>query len=71
MIVMARVAWAFNIRADPTAPIDFNINSGYTDGFVFSPVPFQARLEVRSPIHEAIIMKEYQAATAFLKPYEA
>ena len=70
MIVMARVAWAFNIAADPAAPIDSSIESGYTDGFVFSPVPFRAHLEVRSSTHEAIIVQEYEAAKAVLRQYE-
>ena len=70
MTVIPRVAWGFNISADPAHRIDSRIDSGYSDGFVFSPLPFKARLDVRSPKHEEIILKEYEAAKAFFKKYE-
>lgn len=70
MLAMARIAWAFNIRADPAAPIDSGVDRGYSDGFVFSPLPFEVQLEARSPIHEAIITKEQDAAKTVLKQYD-
>ena len=70
MTVIPRIAWGFDISADPASPIDRTIESGYSNGFVFSPMPFNVHLEVRSPQHEAVILREYEDAKAFFAKYK-
>lgn len=38
------MCWAFDIREDPTAPID---TMAFTDGSVVHPHPFRVRIEPR------------------------
>ncbi|KAK5465526.1 hypothetical protein LTS15_002089 [Exophiala xenobiotica] len=71
MTNMAQIAWAFDITADPNAPaLDLNIETGYSDVFVFGPNPFSASFSVRSPQHLETIEKEYQEAQIFFQQYE-
>ncbi len=71
MINMAKLAWAFDIKADPNAPpLDLNVETGYSDGFVFGPKPFSASFAVRSAKHLETIEREYEEAKIFFKRYE-
>lgn len=71
MINMAKIAWAFNISADPTAtPLDTDACSGYSDGFVLGPKPFWASFTVRSPQHREVIEREFREAKNFFQKYE-
>lgn len=71
MINMSKMAWAFDIRTDPTAPpLDSNVETGYSDGFVFGPNPFSASFSIRSRQHEETIRKEYEEAKIFFQKYE-
>lgn len=38
------MCWAFDVREDPTAPIN---TMGFTDGSVVHPEPFRVRIEPR------------------------
>ena len=71
MINMAKIAWAFDITADPSAPpLDLNIQTGYSDGLVFGPNPFSASFSVRSSQHRDTIEREYQEGKTFLRNFE-
>ena len=71
MINMAKIAWAFDISADPTSPqLDLDVSSGYSDGFVLGPKPFTASFAVRSPQHKEVIEKEFRQAGTFYQKYE-
>ena len=71
MINMAKIAWAFDIKANPKAsPLDLNVETGYSDGFVFGPKPFSASFAVRSPKHRVTIEREYEEAKRFFERYE-
>ena len=71
MINMAKIAWAFNISADPTSPqLDTDVGSGYSDGFVLGPKPFSASFAVRSPQHREVIEREFRLAKTFFQKYE-
>ena len=71
MINMAKIAWAFNIKADAGAPpLNLDVETGYSDGFVFGPNPFSASFTVRSPRHQEVIEREYQEAMTFFQNYE-
>ena len=71
MTVIPKIAWGFNISANRAYPIDKALESGYSDGFVFSPLPFKVHFEVRSPRHEAVIIREFEDAKAFFAQYES
>ena len=70
MVNMAKMAWAFDITADPNKPPDQDIKTGFTDGFVFSAHPFTAQFTVRSPKHGEIIEREFEEAKAFFQKYD-
>ncbi|KIW80425.1 hypothetical protein Z517_07040 [Fonsecaea pedrosoi CBS 271.37] len=73
MINMSKMAWAFDIKADPAAgaaPPDANVETGYSDGFVFGPNPFSASFCVRSRQHEDTIRREFDEARTVLQKYE-
>lgn len=71
MINMAKIAWAFDISADPNCPpLDLEVASGYSDGFITGPKPFSASFTVRSPKHRAVIETEYAQAKSVYQKYE-
>ena len=71
MINMAKIAWTFDISSDPTSPpLDTDVGSGYSDGFVLGPKPFSASFTVRSPLHREVIEREFQQAKTFFQKYE-
>lgn len=71
MINMAKMAWAFDIRADPTAPtLDLDVETGYSDGFVFGPNSFSASFLVRSQQHQETIARELDEAKLIFQRYE-
>jgi cytochrome P450 len=55
MLVMAKVAWAFDIGADPACPADPSVENGYHDGLSIAPKRFQVDSEVRSRKREETI----------------
>ncbi len=80
---MAKLMWTFDIRPLKNGMLDGNNNkyhnpreyagdmqTAYTDGFVFAPRPFRASFTVRSARHREIIEREYKQAREFLSKYE-
>lgn len=55
MLVMAKVAWAFDISASLGCSIDPNVQTGYNDGLSIAPKRFEVELRVRSKRHEDAI----------------
>ncbi|KAK5046472.1 hypothetical protein LTR84_008275 [Exophiala bonariae] len=71
MINMAKIAWAFSITADPNSPpLDVEVCTGYSDGFVLGPKPFSASFQVRSSQHREVIDREFESVKAFFRKYE-
>jgi hypothetical protein len=70
MINMAKMAWGFDIKADPHSPPEVDPKVLYTDGFVGAPHPFAAIFTVRSEKHKEILEEDYQQAEEFLRKYE-
>ncbi|KAJ9609992.1 hypothetical protein H2200_006322 [Cladophialophora chaetospira] len=70
MINMAKLAWAFDIKADPKSPPCLDERDLYTDGFVGAPHPFPAVFTIRSEKHKEVLEKEYGVAQEFLRKYE-
>jgi hypothetical protein len=70
MINMAKIALAFDVSEKASQPADSSVQAGYSYGFVFSPRPFEAEFIVRSPKHEEVILREYEAAKTVFIRYE-
>lgn len=67
---MARIAWAFDLSADQGHTIDSSMETGYSDGFVCGPLPFQCQVQIRSEAHEKAIFKAHDDAKPFLAKFE-
>ncbi|OAP60131.1 hypothetical protein AYL99_05133 [Fonsecaea erecta] len=70
MINMAKMAWAFDIRADPNCPPNLDERETYSDTFVGGPLPFPAIFTIRSQRHRDVLEREYCEAEEFLRQYE-
>lgn len=70
LLAMAKIAWAYDIAADPERPIDSNVVTGYHDGLSRAPKPFQVLLGVRSSKHEAPIRRQFEGADSFQANYK-
>lgn len=70
LLAMAKIAWAYDIAADPERPIDSNVVTGYHDGLSRARKPFQVLLGVRSSKHEANIRRQFEGADSFQANYE-
>ncbi|KIW98759.1 uncharacterized protein Z519_00422 [Cladophialophora bantiana CBS 173.52] len=71
MINMSKMAWAFDIKADPSAPpLGLDVETGHSGGFVFGPNPFSASFSIRSQQHQETILREYEEAKIFFQKYE-
>ena len=69
MLVMAKVAWAFNIRESPGHPIDCDVRTGYNDGLSIGPKEFRVDVKVRSKKHEEMIRTAFVDANQFLERF--
>ncbi|KIY00756.1 uncharacterized protein Z520_03421 [Fonsecaea multimorphosa CBS 102226] len=70
MINMAKMAWAFNITAEPNSPPNLDPRETYSDNFVGGPLPFPAVFTIRSQRHREVLEREYCEAQEFLRRYE-
>ena len=69
MLNMAKLTWGFDIS--PTAQdVDWDVQSSYTDGFVFSPKKFPVSIIPRSQEHVAVIEREFEAQRDVFAQYE-
>lgn len=55
MLVMAKVAWAFDVEVNPEWLVDSSVHTGYHDGLSIAPKRFQVQLKVRSKKREEAI----------------
>ncbi|OQU95238.1 hypothetical protein CLAIMM_01474 [Cladophialophora immunda] len=70
MINMAKMAWAFDIKADPASPPNLDERETYSDTFVGGPNPFPALFTVRSQRHREVLEREYCEGQEFLRRYQ-
>lgn len=69
MLSMAKLTWCFDISA-AGEDLDWDVESSYTDGFVFSPKRFPVSIKPRSCEHVAVIQKEFEAQREVFARYE-
>jgi hypothetical protein len=69
MLNMAKLTWAFDISAHG-GEIDWDVQTPYTDGFVFSPKKFPFSFKPRSSLHEEVIETEFSAQRIVFARYE-
>ncbi|KAK7966406.1 uncharacterized protein PG986_000683 [Apiospora aurea] len=69
MLNMAKIAWGFELNPGP-GPVNDDIATAYTDGFLIAPKKFPIEITPRSDLHRDIMAKEYMAMKPFWKKYE-
>ena len=65
---MSKLVWAFDITTD--SPVDTNVASAYTEGFLTASIKFPVAFTPRSAEHAATIEREFKEAEKFLAKYE-
>lgn len=66
---MAKITWGFDFSAK-NSEIDWNLDTAYTDGFVFSPRRFPINLTIRTENHRKVFEAELQAQQDIFARYE-
>lgn len=66
---VAKLLWAFSFETSVDAqghriPIDVDSDTGYNDGFLVSPKPFDCKIRPRSETRRETILKEFHEAEA-------
>lgn len=69
MVNMAKLVWAFDITPGST-PVDVDIETAYSDGFLTSPKKFPVTISPRSRKHREVVEKEIEMAKTGLAKYE-
>ncbi|KAB2573838.1 Cytochrome P450 monooxygenase patH [Lasiodiplodia theobromae] len=69
LVNMAKIAWAFDIVPEKQ-PVDVDIRTAFTEGMVTTPLNFPVDFKARSPMHAAIVEREFKAADSFLAKLE-
>jgi cytochrome P450 len=68
-ITVAKILWAFDITADPGAPLDSGIVTGYADGLLVGPKEFTCDIRPRSEKRRETILKEFKDARAIFSSF--
>ncbi|KAF1829297.1 cytochrome P450 2D18 [Decorospora gaudefroyi] len=68
-VAVAKLLWAFEFKEKPGTPIDVDPRTGYTEGAVRSPKPFECEILVRKG-RESIIEREFADARDVLGKFE-
>jgi hypothetical protein len=66
---MAKLTWGFDISANGEH-LDWDVQSSYTDGFVFLPKRFPVSFTPRSSVHKEVIETEFLAQRDVFARYE-
>ena len=53
-----------------TGPVDTDVETAVTEGFLTAPMEFQVSLKPRWPEKKEILRKEFKQADAFLSQYD-
>ena len=69
-LAMAKLLWAFNIKAGKTKP-DTDPVTGYCEGFLVCAYDFDADFEVRSEKRKEAILREFKEVEGGFKRFEA
>lgn len=69
MVNMAKIAWGFELSPG-SGPVNVDIDTAYSDGFLVAPKKFPILFTPRSDKHRDIIIKEYEALKPFFIKFE-
>jgi cytochrome P450 len=58
VIAIAKLLWAFEFRENPGKPVDVDPRTGYSEGLVRAPVPFECEVLVRRG-REGVVEREF------------
>lgn len=66
-LAVAKLLWGLSFEPSTDAqgreiPVDINSDTGYTEGFLVSPKPFECRIQPRSEARRETIMREFRDA---------
>lgn len=59
---MAKLLWGFEFSEKETAKVDVDPSTGYSEGFLHCPMPFECEVKVRGPERQEAILREFHAA---------
>ncbi|TVY75686.1 Cytochrome P450 monooxygenase patH, partial [Lachnellula suecica] len=65
---MAKMAWGFDISPG-SGPVNVDINTAYSDGFLIAPEKFPILFTPRSEKHTTVMEEEYEAVKPFFQKY--
>jgi cytochrome P450 len=68
-IAIAKLLWAFEFKEKPGKPVDVDPRTGYTEGVVKAPVPFECEVLVRRG-REGFIEREFKEVGGVLRGFE-
>ncbi|KAL3486015.1 cytochrome P450 [Aspergillus germanicus] len=68
-MLMAKITWGFNVSAEG-GETDWDVKTGYTDGFVFSQKRFPVNITARSEKHREVFEAEFQSQRDILARFK-
>jgi cytochrome P450 len=68
-IAIAKLLWAFEFKEQPGKPVNVDARTGYTEGIVRAPVPFECEVLVRRG-RERVFESEFGEAGSVLGRFE-
>lgn len=68
MIVMAKLVWAFDMKAD--GKVDDSVDTGYHGGILVVPKRFSLKLSPRSAAHVKVIEGDFVKAAQFSSKFK-
>jgi hypothetical protein len=68
-IAIAKLLWAFEFNEKPGKPVDVDPRTGYTEGIVRAPIPFECEVLVRKG-REEVVEREFKGAESVLGRFE-
>lgn len=65
---MSKLLWFFDMCA--TGPVDVNVETAFTKGFLTAPKEFPITLKPRSDERAQLLRREFEQADKFLSQYD-
>jgi len=61
-LAMAKLLWAFSFEEKAGKPVDVDVRTAYSEGFLCCAKPFEAKIQPRSERRRVTIMREFDTA---------
>lgn len=69
MLNIAKMVWFFNIKSVSAAPLDINMSSAFSDGFLVAPKKFPVEFLPRSEHRVKVIRDEFEKSEEILAEF--